>query len=246
MENKSIEQQIKDINDKLDFITEYIEGQQRRQREFQELKDDLTIIGKDIFQTATTELEEVAPHFDTGDLLNLIKKLLRNTRNLTRIMDQVESASDFLKDATPLGKHVVDQLMETLNEMEHKGYFDFTREFVKIFDTVVTTFSVEDVRLFRENVGIILLTLKNLTQPEMLGTVNNALSFFKKMDVQVHEKVGYWEIMKQMRDPELKRGIAFMIQFMKNMVSGNGSGGAIENGNENLKKITLNNSKKED
>jgi uncharacterized protein YjgD (DUF1641 family) len=96
------------------------------------------------------------------------------------MIEQVESASDFLKDATPLGKQVVNQRMETLQELDRKGYFDFFRESMKILDTVVTTFSVEDVRLFRENVVSILLTLKNLTQPEMLSTVDNALRFFKK------------------------------------------------------------------
>jgi type I site-specific restriction endonuclease len=126
------------------------------------------------------ELEEVSYHFDTADLLHLLKKLLRNTRNLSNMIDQVESVSDFLKDATPLGKQVVNQLMETLQELDRKGYFDFFRESIKILDTVVTTFSVEDVRLFRENVVSILLTLKNLTQPEMLSTVDNALRFFKK------------------------------------------------------------------
>ena len=96
------------------------------------------------------------------------------------MIEQVESASDFLKEATPLGKQVVNQRMETLQELDRKGYFDFFRESMKILDTVVTTFSVEDVRLFRENVVSILLTLKNLTQPEMLSTVDNALRFFKK------------------------------------------------------------------
>ena len=238
MDKQNIEQQIQDINQKLDFITEQLQEQQRRQREMQELKEDLTIIGKDIFQAATLELEEVSHHFDTADLLYLLKKLLRNTRNLSNMIDQVESASDFLKDAAPLGKQVVNQLMDTLQELDRKGYFDFLRESMKILDTVVTTFSVEDVRLFRENVASILLTLKNLTQPEMLSTVDNALGFFKKMDVMVPEEVSYWDILKQLRDPELKRGFAFTLQFMKNLVN--------KNGHEQLKQVTLNNSKKED
>lgn len=223
MENKSIELQIQEINRKLDFITAQMQLQQRRQREFEELKEDLTVIGKDIFQAATKELDEVAHHFDTTDLLYLLKKLLRNVRNLSKMMDQVESAVDLMQDAAPLGKQVVGQIMDTLQQLDEKGYFDFSREFLKIVDTVVTTFSVEDVRLFRENVATILLTLKNLTQPEMLGTVNNALDFFKKMDVEVDKKISYWQIMKELHDPEMKRGIAFTIKFMKNLVKSNGN-----------------------
>jgi len=222
MENKNIELQIQAINDKLDFITKQLNEQQRRQREWQELKHDLTLIGKDVFQVAMDELDEVAQHFDASDLIYLLKKLLRNTRHLVKLMDQVESASDFVKDATPLSKQVFTHLLETLDEMDRKGYFEFAREIFNIIDTIVTSFTLEDVILLRENIATILLTVKNLTQPEMLATVNNALSFFQTMDVEIDKDISYWQLFKQARDPELKRGLAFIIQFMKNMVSSNG------------------------
>ncbi len=222
MENKKIEQQLLEIHQKLDLLTAQMREQQRRQRELQELKEDLTIIGKDIFQSAVQELDEVAHHFDTTDLLYLLKKLLRNTRNLTKLMDQMESTADFVQDAAPLGKQVLNHLLDTLSELESKGYFDFTRELFNILDTIVTSFTLNDVKLLRENITAILLTVKNLTQPEMLSSVNNALHFFQKMDVEIEKDISYWQILKAMRDPEMKRGIAFLIQFTKNMVQSNG------------------------
>lgn len=222
MNNKKIEKQLLEIDQKLDLLTAQMYEQQRRQRELQELKQDLTIIGKDIFQAAVQELDEVAHHFDTSDLLYLLKKLLRNTRNLTKLMDQMESAADFVQDAAPLGKQVLNHLLDTLSELERKGYFDFARELFHILDTIVTSFTVDDVKLLRENITTILLTVKNLTQPEMLSSVNNALHFFQKMDVEIEKDISYWQILKAMRDPEMKRGIAFLIQFTKNMVQSNG------------------------
>ncbi|OFY65348.1 MAG: hypothetical protein A2Y71_08075 [Bacteroidetes bacterium RBG_13_42_15] len=222
MDSKQIEQQISQINQRLDFITKYLQEQQRRQQEWDELKGDLTVIGKDVFQTAVKELDEISYHFDTADLMYLLKKLLRNTRNMTKMIDQVESVTDFVHDAAPLGKHILDEVMENLSELERKGYFEFGREAFKILDTIVTSFKVEDVQLLRENITSILLTLRNLTQPQMLSSVNNALSFFQKMDVVVDQKVSYWTLLKELRDPELKRGLAFIIQFMKNMVKTNG------------------------
>lgn len=223
METRLIEQQIEDINKKLDFITGYIRQQERQQREWEELKADLTVIGKDIFQTAVRELDEVSSSFDTNDLLFLLKKLLRNTRNISRLLDQVESVSDFLKDATPLSKQIFSQLLDTLQQLEQKGYFEFGREMLKVLDTVVTSFTPEDVQMLRENITAILMTVKNLTQPQMLGSINNAVHFFQKMDVVVDQKITYWHLMKELRDPELKRGLAFVIQFMKNMVYTNGN-----------------------
>lgn len=223
MDNKQIEQQLVEINQKLNLITEYLQEQKRRQQEWDELKNDLTLVGKDVFQTAVQELDEISYHFDTADLLYLLKKMLRNTRNLTKMMDQLESATDFLHDITPLGKHILDEIMENLTSLEQKGYFDFGREALKIFDTIVTSFTVEDVRLLRENITSILLTIKSFTQPQMLSTINNALSFFQKMEVMVEEDVSYWSLLKELRDPEFKRGLAFAIQFMKSMVHTNGN-----------------------
>jgi uncharacterized protein YjgD (DUF1641 family) len=223
METKPIEQQLAEINKKLDVLTNYMTQQQRRQREWQELQEDLTIIGKDVFQTAVTELDEVAQHFDTADLLYLVKKLLRNVRNISKMMDQVESAVDFIEDATPLSKQIFSQLLDTLTELERKGYFEFTRESLKIVDTIVSTFTVDDIRLLRENIVGIIETFRNMTQPQVLGSVNNALHFFKELDVDVDEKISYWQLLKEMSDPEMKRGMAFILRFMKNMVRTNGS-----------------------
>ena len=41
------------MNQKLDFITEQMKIQQEKNREFQDLKADLNIIAKDIFETAS-------------------------------------------------------------------------------------------------------------------------------------------------------------------------------------------------
>ena len=221
MDEKLILNHLQDIHQKLDILTEQMQATQRRQREFEELKQDLTLIGKDMFNAAVEELEDVAPYFDTQDLVHLLKKLLRNTRNLTGLLNQLEGAEDLFRDLKPLGKQIFDEVLETLDEFDKKGYFEFLRESFQIIDTVITSFSVEDVRLLRENVTSILLTVKGMTQPEMLQTINNALSFFKKMDIKVDQNISYFRIMKEMNNPEVKQGVLFMLEFLKNMAKPN-------------------------
>ncbi len=224
MATKNIEKELADIREKLDFVVAQLQAQQRRQQERDELKHDVTLIGRDIFQTVVTELDEVAPYFDTRDLVHLLKKLLRNVRNLNRMMDQLESVMDFLDDAKPIQKEAFGQLLHKLDELDRKGYFDFFREASKIVDTIVTCFTVEDVRLLRENITSILLTVKNMTQPEMLGAMNNALGFYRKMDIEVEKDVTFREILRELKDPEVKRGLFFMLEFVKSMANTNGSG----------------------
>ena len=69
---------IDEINQKLDIILEEIELQKKHRREMEDLKDDLFRVGKDLYETAVVELEEVHDHINTGDILHLGKKLLRN------------------------------------------------------------------------------------------------------------------------------------------------------------------------
>jgi len=221
METKALEKELSEIHQKLDFITDQMKEYQQRQREIQELKDDFSLIAKDVFNATVEGLEEVAPYFDSNDLIHLFKKLLRNTKNLNRILTQLESAEDLFSDLQPLGKQMFDQLLETLNELDKKGYFDFFTESVKILDTIVTSFSVDDVRMLRENVTPILLTLKSMTQPEMLSTVDNALGFFRKMDITVDKDVSYLQILKELKNPEVKKGMIFMLEFIKNMAKPN-------------------------
>ena len=217
MDNTHLEQEIKSIHQKLDFLTQQFHETQVKQREVQELKDDMALIGKDMFNAMVEELEDVAPYFDTDDLVFLVKKLLRNTRNINAMLTQLESAHDLFKDIKPIGKQAFDEILETLNEMDRKGYFEFFAESAKIVDTVVTSFSIEDVKLLRENVTSILMTVKNMTQPEMLSSMNNALGFFQKMDIEIVGDVSVWYLIKQLKSPDVKRGMLFMVEFLKNM-----------------------------
>ncbi|TFG94928.1 MAG: hypothetical protein E4H13_14130, partial [Calditrichales bacterium] len=73
METKSLDQELHEIHKKLDFITEQMREYQQRQKEIHELKEDLSLIAKDVFSAAVEELEDVSPYFDTDDLILLVK-----------------------------------------------------------------------------------------------------------------------------------------------------------------------------
>ncbi|HDL78892.1 MAG TPA: DUF1641 domain-containing protein [Bacteroidetes bacterium] len=219
MTDKTLEQRLNEIDQKLNFITEQMAVQARRQREMQELKDDLNRIATDAFQSAVNELEEVAPSFDSSDLLYLIKKLLRNVTNITKIIGQLESVKDFATDIAPISKQAYLDVLSQMDELDRRGYFEFLRETLKIVDNVVTSFSIEDVKALSENIVLILSTVKNLTQPEMLIALDNAVSVYKKLDISVAQKVSFLDLFKEARTPEMRQGVAFGIQFLKNLAT---------------------------
>ncbi|MCF6270645.1 MAG: DUF1641 domain-containing protein [Melioribacteraceae bacterium] len=218
MEENKTQNQINEINRKLDIILEEIELQRKHRKEMEDLKDDLMRVGKDVYQTTVEELEEVSEHVKTGDILHLSKKLIRNVNNISGMFDQLESMNDLLQDVAPISREIIIDFMQKLDEFDRKGYFDFIREISKAMDNVVESFTVEDVRALGDNVVTILNTVKNLTQPDMLHAIDNALTVYKKLDIEVEEKISYFTLLKRMNTPEMKRGLAFAMHFLKSMV----------------------------
>jgi len=219
MEEIKTQNQINEINHKLDIILEEIELQKRHRREMEDLKEDLFRVGKDLYETAVVELEEVHDHLQTGDILHLGKKLLRNVNNLNKAFDQIESTRDFLQDISPLVRQSIIDLMSKMDEIDRKGYFEFAKELQKSADNVVTSFTPNDVKLLGENIVTILNTIKNLTQPDMLQAINNAVTVYKNIDVKVDEKVSLFSLIKEFNSPEVKRGLAVGLKFLKNLAS---------------------------
>ncbi|NOZ74330.1 MAG: DUF1641 domain-containing protein [FCB group bacterium] len=223
MDVQAVSTQLTEIQSQLNFITAELEASRRQRQEIQELKTDLNVIVKDLFQTAVTELEEVAPFVDTGDFLYLLKKIIRNTRNITVLITKLENVFDLMKDGGPIGKELFNDLLRELDTLDQKGYFDFIRASKQIMDNIVTHFTVEDVRLLGDNIVTILDTVKNLTQPEMLQAINNAASIYKNLDPQESESYSLWRVFKELNTPEMKRGIGFMVMFLKNIAAENGT-----------------------
>lgn len=217
MEQKDIQKQIDEINRKLDIIVGEIELQSRNRREMDDLKDDLTRVGKDVYDTAVLELEEASDSIDTGDMLHLGKKLLRNVKNITKTFEQLENLKDFVNDFSPISRDLFIDFMNKLDEFDRKGYFQFLKELGNVMDNVVTSFSSDDVKHLAENIVTILNTVKNLTQPEMLHAVNNALTVYQNLDVDLSERITTFGILRELNKPEVKKGLAFALKFLENL-----------------------------
>ncbi len=217
MGDKTMQTQIDEINRKLDIVIEEIELQKQRRREMDDLKDDLMRVGNDLYATTVNELEEVSDYLQTGDVLHLGKKLLRNINTFNKMFDQLESAKDFIEDASPLVRESIIDFMAKMDEFDRKGYFRLMKEMENVIDNVVTSFTVEDVRALGDNAVTILNTVKNLTQPDMLNAINNAVSVYTKLDIEIEENVSYFQLFKRMNTPEMRNGIAFGIKFLKSL-----------------------------
>ncbi len=217
MEERDFQGQIDEVNRKLDLLLEGMKLQQQKREETEDLVKDLSIVGNDMFKTAVVELDKAGVELDTEALMGLGFKLLRNIKTFYDLFDAIESANDFIKDAGPIVQDAGLTAIKYLNEFEQKGYFEFMKESGRIIDKIVTSYTKDDLRLLADNVVTILDTVKNMTQPDMLKAMNNAVSIYQHMDMDNIPEYSMWKAMRELRSPELRKGIGFFITFLKNL-----------------------------
>ncbi|MCA9965171.1 MAG: DUF1641 domain-containing protein [Anaerolineales bacterium] len=212
-------QELLELNRKVDALTEQMaflaeeaRQQQRRRQEWDELKNDLTPVASEMYRLTVQQLDEVDQYVQLEDGLRLLKRLMRNTRNLEQMLDQFESFGLMWQDVNPLTQEAFLTLMGRLDEMERKGYFSFMRGGMGIMDEIVTSFTEEDVRQLGENVVLILRTVKEMTQPEIMTMMQRTAVSLQEEPV---ENVSLMGILRQLNDPAVKRGLSKTLNVLK-------------------------------
>lgn len=217
MSDQNIQAQIDAINIKLDMILEEVLAQREMRESVLDLADDVSIIGKDVFKNTVIQLDKAGVELDSEAIAGIGLKLIRNVENINDFLDTLESINDFVKDVSPIIHQVGLDAIHKLHDLEQKGYIDFFKELSKAMDNIVTHFTVEDVKALSDNVVVILETVKNLTQPDMLKAVNNAVSIYKNLDMENVEEISLFKAMMEFRKPEMRKGIGFMITFLRRL-----------------------------
>ncbi len=222
MENDQA-QALQELNQKMDTmaaqvqaLTDYIYEQRRRQQEWDELKADLTPVALDAYQVVVEQLNEVEPYVQLEDMLHLLKRLARNTRNIEMLLDQVESLSDLGRDAMPILNDAVLMSVQQLDALERRGYFRLLKEGQYVLDNIVDHFGPEDVRQLGDNAVTILTTVKQMTQPEIMGMMQNLAGGLRLAEGQPEQlETSLWSLLKQLRDPQTRRGLAITLGMLR-------------------------------
>ena len=209
--------QIAELNQKVDTILEYVNQQRLKSQALDDLVADASIIGKDVYDTTVKALDDREVVLDPDELRELGIRAAQNVGNFNTILDTLGSAMDLMKDVGPIANEVIIDTTKKLHEFEQKGYFEFLKEFGHIIDNVVTHYGVEDVRMLGENVVAMLDVVKNLTQPDMLKSIDNAVRVFANLEMDNIPEYSIFKVMREMNKPEMKRTLGFFMTFLKNM-----------------------------
>jgi uncharacterized protein YjgD (DUF1641 family) len=120
---------------------------------------------------------------------------------------------DLADEAELLGRQVFSTSVEGLDRLEREGYFDFARESWLIVDRVVAEFDQEDVRALGENIVTILNTVRNMTQPEVMGLMDNAVGALQQE--RQAEPPSLLTLIREVRKPEVRLGLYRLLNVVK-------------------------------
>ena len=218
---ENTDKQIAELNQKVDTILEYVNQQRLKSMAIDDLVADASIIGKDVYNSTVKALDDREVVLEPDELRELGIRVAQNVGNFNTILDTLGSAMDLMKDVGPIANEMIIDGTKQLHEFEQKGYFEFIKEFGAIMDNIVTHYGINDVRMLADNIVTILDTVKNLTQPDMLKSIDTAVKVFANMETENVPEYSIFRVMREINKPEMKKAWGFLFTFLKNMTKNN-------------------------
>lgn len=226
--------ELQELNTKIDALSEQVraltELAQRDAAEREnraELWRDLSPIAGDAMRLVTRELEDVQAEADIRVVVRVVKKLLRHLPDIESALDQIDSVTGLLEVAGPIGTDAFAKVTASLDALERAGYMTFARGGARIVDKIVTSFSEDDVRQLGDNVVLILRTVQQMTQPEVMNFLRATVSLAES-ETEAPVDVSYRGLLAQMRDPNVRRGLGLAMRVLGG-IGGNAAGAAHNN-----------------
>ena len=101
-----------------------------------ELKEDIAPLTKDMFNEVVDRLDVATNGFDMADLVEVIKLSTANLGNLADGLKMMSSAMEFKEDVGTLSKHAFDDVVERLESLKKRGFFDGMQQMFEIGERV--------------------------------------------------------------------------------------------------------------
>jgi uncharacterized protein YjgD (DUF1641 family) len=216
-----MDQSIQELNQKIDlltaqiaYLTEQAQQAERSRQSREELFGMVGPIARDGMAMVSNEMKDVQEYLDPQDLIRLLKKIIRHMPEMEMLLDQIDGVMDLLEIVGPITKQGMDSASTVLGDLERKGYFGFAQGGMRMMDTIVTSFSPEDVNRLSDNIVLILNTVKDMTQPEIMSFLRNTLEVSER-EVEKPVNTSMWAILGQLNDPAVRRGLALTLRVLR-------------------------------
>jgi uncharacterized protein YjgD (DUF1641 family) len=211
----SLDQRLDLLSEQVGAIAEELRRQRQSREQWSELVTDLTPVTKGVMDVATRELADLSEDVSLEDAVRFLKTTARELPRLEALMAQLESMSQLVSEVMPLVGPGVGKLTDVMQQLDDKGYFMFAQGGMEIADKVVTSFDHDDIVALGDNVVLILNTVKEMTQPEVMGMLKRTFVTVQEVEEAHVEPPSMFALIKEMRDPQTRRGLSRVVSMLR-------------------------------
>jgi uncharacterized protein YjgD (DUF1641 family) len=206
-----LEAKIDGLTEQVAFLAQEARDAKLRREMWTELSGDAMPIAGDFLQMAERELDELSADVEFADFTDMLRRLIRVAPYIDRALAYLEMFSELAGDMWPLSEQAMDVVTDRLVEIDQKGYFGFAKSGLRVVDQVVANYTEDDVQALGDNVVLILDTIKELTQPEIMAVLHRMIEAVQRQQAQMAaepaEAPSLLRLAMRMRDPEIRKGL---------------------------------------
>jgi uncharacterized protein YjgD (DUF1641 family) len=105
-----------------------------------------------------------------------------------------------------------------VTEWDARGYLGLARSGGRVVDRIVTSFDEDDVEALGDNVVLMLETLRDLTQPEVLRLLRQTAGSVGHLDAPAAgAPPSAFALLRALRDPEVRRGLGRLLDVVRSV-----------------------------
>lgn len=181
----------------------------------QNLRRELQPVLNDAFKLMLHELGDVETGFQLEDLFDMLKTGMRNVKNLTYLLKQLENIIDLWHTMEPLLKTTVPKAIAYLDDLEQKGVFRTYQAMLTIRSKVAQEYGPEEIEQMGDAFVFLIGMLNKLADPKVRTMIEKASDAFTEIELEKAEECGAFGMIKAMSKPEIKQGLGVMLEMMK-------------------------------
>ena len=208
-----VEDRIVALDRKLDFIVEELASLKRFRESAEDLAADLSQVGK-------SAMRDAVGVFGTADLrpqeiVGLFKAALANSQLFERVIQQLQSATDFIEDAQPIVHDGMRRIIHVTQAMHEKGYFNAASAGMRVSAALVQSHSSDDWRQVEASVPQLVGFLRELTKPEVLQALEAIIHGFGRVQATMDVNKSIFALVRDLNSAGARRGVSILVEFLK-------------------------------
>jgi uncharacterized protein YjgD (DUF1641 family) len=149
-----------------------------------------------------------------GTIAAQLARIEAQVRRQAAVQDMI---TDLLADASPIVRQLMDTATERLTDVDVAAYREFASGTAGVLDRVMTAFGPDDLDALGDNVVLILETVKEMTQPEIMTMLRRTAHLVGEHPDEPAEPPSVLALARELRDPEVRRGLARVLAMLRSV-----------------------------